>query len=144
MDRMQMSRVEIKEKFLRDHRRLRAKAAVVTTLALSVLRGDEDLASALRLKGEEMYAYLLEHMEWEETQLIPLLAESSIGETIGSAILERHEAHRQRLSDSLADLRKPGASFVKLARDCVALVRRLEDDMASEEREVFKSIDIGA
>lgn len=135
-----MSRAEIWDKLLSDHRELRAKAAVVTTLALSVLRGDEDLASALHLKGEELYKHLLDHMKWEEAQLIPLLAESSGGEVAGYLILKEHAGQRQRLGDSLAALRHPGASFADLAKECIALVRWLEDDMASEERELSRSI----
>jgi iron-sulfur cluster repair protein YtfE (RIC family) len=140
MDRQPMSKSEIRDKFLRDHRRLRAKAAVVTTLALSVLRGDEDLTSALRLKGEELYTHLLDHMQWEEAQLIPLLAESSVGESTCSSMLKDHVDQRQRLGDSLSELRHPGSSLASLAKDCLDHVRWLEVDMADEEREVLRSI----
>jgi iron-sulfur cluster repair protein YtfE (RIC family) len=143
MDLEKMSKSEIREKFLGDHRKLRAKAAVLTTLALSVLRGDEDLASALRLKGEELYTHLIEHMKWEEAQLIPLLAESSIGEITSSVMVKEHANQRLRLSDSLSELRHPGASFPDLAKDCIALVRWLEADMADEERDVLRLIVLG-
>ena len=69
MEHDEMSERLIKEKFLRDHRMLLGKAAVVAALALDVLRGDEELASALRLKGEELYRHLLIHMRWEERLL---------------------------------------------------------------------------
>lgn len=143
MEREQMSKSEITHKFLSDHRTLRAKAAVVTTLALNVLRGDEDLVSALRLKGEELHAHLLDHMNWEETQLLPLLAESSIGKAAGSVILSEHADQRLRLVNSLVELKRPDAPFATLAKDCIALVRWLEADMASEESEVLRSIVIG-
>lgn len=135
-----MSKSEIRDKFLSDHRKLRGKAAVVTTLALNVLRGDEDLASALRLKGEELNEHLLAHMQWEERQLVPLLAESSIGASGGAAIVKQHVEQRLRLVDSLTRLQRPDASFAKLAKNCIALVHWLEIDLASEEREVLRSM----
>jgi hypothetical protein len=143
MDEEKMSRSEIKNKFLSDHRKLRAKAAVVTTLALSVLRGDDDLASALRLKGEELYTHLLDHMRWEEAQLVPLLVESAASEATGTIILKEHVDQRLRLDSSLSGLRQPDGSFASLAKDCIALVRWLEVDMANEERVVLRSIVIG-
>ena len=139
----QMSKADARHKFLSDHRILRAKAAVVTTLALNLLRGDEDLASALRLKGEELHAQLLDHMKWEETQLVPLLAGSSIGESVASVILEEHADQRLHLMKSLAELQRPDAPCSTLAKDCIALVRWLESDMAREENEVQRSIEIG-
>lgn len=143
LSREKMSKLEIRDKFLSDHRKLRAKAAVVTTLALSVLRGDEDLASALRLKGEELLTHLLDHMSWEEAQIIPLLVESAssaTGESAGTVILKEHFDQRLRLDDSLTGLKQPGASLSKLAQDCIALVRWLEVDMAEEERVVLRVI----
>ncbi len=79
-------------------------------------------------------------MQWEERQLVPLLAKSSIGESSGAAVVKEHVAQRLRLVDSLTSLQRPDASFANLAKDCIALVRWLEIDLASEEREVLRSI----
>lgn len=128
----------IKEKFLRDHRMLRGKAAVVAALALDVLRGDEDLVSALRLKGEELYAHLTEHMRWEERLLVPLLIDSA--RQSGAEIIEDHRKQRLRLDRSLVKLRRIDVSFEDLAEECLELVRWLEIDMTSEESRVLRSM----
>jgi iron-sulfur cluster repair protein YtfE (RIC family) len=143
MDHDKMSGRLIKEKFLRDHRMLRGKAAVVATLALDVLRGDEELASALRLKGEELYSYLLVHMQWEERLLVPLLVESSHGTWTGAGIIREHEDQRIRLDNSLAKLRHVDASLANLAEECLELVRWLEVDMSSEEERVLRWMAVG-
>ena len=131
---------QIKEKFLRDHRMLRGKAAVVAALALDVLRGDQDLTSALCLKGEELYAHLSEHMQWEERLLVPLLISSSRGTWTGSAIIKEHRDQRLRLDRSLTRLRSIDAPFADLAEECLELVRWLEIDMTSEESRVLRSM----
>ncbi|MCP5045061.1 MAG: hemerythrin domain-containing protein [bacterium] len=140
MDSQKPSVSRIRDRFLADHRELRGKAAVVTTLALNVLRGDEELASALRLKGEELNDRLLSHMAWEEKHLIPLLAHTPRGKLQGKAILEEHKDQRTRLLDSLTELQRPQNSFSGLAKECLALVHWLEADMASEERDVLDAI----
>ena len=138
IDHEKMSRNLIREKFISDHQMLRGKAAVVAALALDVLRGDEDLASALRIKGEELYAQLLDHMQWEENLLLPLLAKSSHGAWTGAAIIKEHHEQRLRLDNSLTKLRHPDTSFASLGGECLEFVRWLEVDMTSEERTVLR------
>lgn len=138
MGREKMSGILIKEKFLSDHRILRCKAAVVATLALDVLRGDDELASALRLKGEELYTYLLKHMQWEERLLLPLLIESSHGTWTGASIVKEHEEQRVQLDNSLAKLRHIDTSLTSLAEECLELVGWLEVDMTTEEARVLR------
>ena len=137
IDHEKMSRNLIREKFLSDHRMLRGKAAVVASLALDVLRGDEELASALCIKGEELYVRLLDHMQWEENLLLPLLAESSHGTWTGAAIIKEHQDQRLRLDSSLTKLRHPDTSLASLGGECLEFVRWLEVDMTSEEIRVL-------
>ena len=131
---------QIRVKFLHDHQILRGKAAIVAALALDVRRGDEELASALRLKGEELYLHLFDHMQWEEQMLVPLLVELSHGMWNRTAFREEHEMQRLQLDDSLAKLRSESISRARLAEECLELVRWLEVDMSSEERIVLQSI----
>lgn len=131
-------RAEIQERFLSDHLQLRGKCGVVANLALNVLRGDEDLALALRLKGEELYRHLLDHMTWEEKTLIPLLREATRGTFDEAALLAEHASQRKQLDASLVELRRMNTSNIDLAKACIALVRWLDTDMAAEERAVLR------
>lgn len=132
------ARSEIREQFLNDHLHLRGKCGVVSNLALNVLRGDEDLALALRLKGEELYRHLLEHMLWEEAKLVPILVHDTHGEFDEAALRAEHDSQRQLLNDSLAELRRDDASNRDLAKACITLVGWLDTDMATEERAVLR------
>ena len=140
---MFMMKQTIRERFLRDHRQIRGKASVLRSLALGVLRGDEDLASALRLKGEELQTHMLLHMTWEEDELMPVLEQDEQdGDSLGKRIQEEHREQRTRLSHSLVALRvtseQKRADIERLAKDMLELVRWLESDMAKEEDSVLR------
>ena len=139
---MFMMKESIRERFLRDHRQIRGKASVLRSLALGVLRGDDELASALRLKGEELQSHMLLHMTWEEDELMPALEHDGRGgDSLGKQIQEEHREQRTRLAHSLVALRvtsgQKRADIESLARDMMELVRWLESDMAKEEASVL-------
>ncbi len=141
MEAAATSRDQIREKFLSDHEALRGKSAVLEALALGVLRGDDELVSALRLKGEELQAHLLTHMHWEETHLLPAIrGVAHASDAIAEAVIQEHREQRQRLARSLAELKASPGSSVKLAQHFLSLIRWLETDMQSEECEVLMSI----
>ncbi len=110
-------------------------------LALNVIRGDDELAPALRLKGEEFDARLLDHMLWEEEHLPALLGRTENGLERIVHLREEHARQRELLSVSLEQLRDPGISSLPIARDCLALVRWVETDMATEEHDVLQVLD---
>ena len=120
-----------------DHADLRGKSSVLRSLALSVLRGDHELASALRLKGEELQSHMLLHMQWEEAELLPELDRlESIGQEAVKKILAEHEEQRARLAHSLVALRNGEQDPDGMARQLIELVRWLDQDMASEDQAV--------
>ena len=133
---------QIRHRFLSEHQSLRGKSAVVEALALGVLRGDGELASALRLKGEELQRHLLLHMQWEEAQLLPLIQRvARPGESMGEALVREHRRQRQRLANSLVALRAAPESAETLARHVLKLIRWIETDMRAEEKEVLDAIE---
>ncbi len=134
-------RAKLRGKLLADHRELRSKMGTLRALALTVMRGDEDLARALRLKGEEFNARLLEHMNWEEEHLPPILSRGENGLEKIIDLREEHARQRERLADSLEQLRNSEIASLPIARECLALVRWVETDMAIEERDVLRALD---
>jgi len=135
---------EIKARLLTDHAQLRGKATVLESLALQILRGDDELASALRLKGEDLQANLLAHMRWEEAELLPLLARSGVEGYTSADFLEEHQSQREALAESLLALRDSNLPATALAKNMIDFVRWLERDMITEEGNVLPSIEASA
>jgi iron-sulfur cluster repair protein YtfE (RIC family) len=124
-------------RFLDDHARLRGKSEVLDALALRVLRGDEDLGTALRLKGEEIQEHLIAHMVWEEGKLLPLLQSVDSGQSAAAQLLSDHVAQRERLADCLRALTAAERRPAKLAKTILDLTAWLEHDMLAEERRIL-------
>lgn len=136
-----MTKLQAMAKLQRVHTHVRGKAEVLETLALKVLRGDEDLALALRLKAEELQRYLFRHTIWEEDQLTPMLADgASADPPRWVRLLKERRRQRLQLSRSLFALKYAQQPAANLARQCLALVESLESEILVEEREVFRSI----
>ena len=136
-----MTKEQATIKLQRVHAHLRGKAEVLETLALKVLRGDEDLGSALRLKAEELQRHLLRHMIWEEDQLIPLLSEGESADPPRWVLLLRQRREqRLRLSRSLFALKYAHGPATDLARESLLLVAELETAIVGEELEVLPAI----
>ena len=134
-----MSETGVREKFVEDHARLRGKAEVLESLALRILRGDEDLGSALRLKGEEILDHLVRHMSWEEQELLPLLRRFGRLD-IASALVTRHTAHRDHIEGDLITLQNAERRPLDMARHIVEFLRKLERDMQTEEDDVLGAL----
>jgi iron-sulfur cluster repair protein YtfE (RIC family) len=134
---------EIRDKFLDDHARLRGKASVLRSLATQVLRGDTELAEAMRLKGRDMQFSLVKHMQWEEAKLMPLLREvSAVAAEGADQLFEEHRAQRSKLADSLIALEAAAPeNGVAMAVHLLDLIRWLERDMAGEEEIILDWID---
>lgn len=131
---MSASSMELREHFLHDHAELRGKADVLKSLALQVVRGDEDLGAALRLKGTDLQLRLIDHMRWEESQIAPYLRRVDPGAAdLADRLFEEHQQQRERLAQSLMALSGAGPKPDELARHILDLVRWLERDMAEEE-----------
>jgi len=131
-----MDATELRARILEDHEMLRGKAEVLEELALRILRGDEDLGSALRLKGEEIQEQLVRHIGWEETELLPALREFGNG-GVADQIFAEHEAQRKRIADTLVTLQGSERRPVALARYIVEFVRVLDQEMREEEENVL-------
>jgi len=119
------------------------KPEVLEALALKVLRGDEELGSALRLKAEELQRHLLCHMTWEEDQLVPLLVEDAPAAADPPPwvqLLRERRQQRLQLSRSLFELKYSHVPAGDLAKQCLALIEALEAAIEVEEHDVLPSI----
>ena len=123
--------------FLGDHARLRGKSEVLEALALRVLRGDEDLGTALRLKGEEIQDHLAAHMVWEEDLLLPLVRSLPGGRKVAAQLFSDHAPQRERLADCLRALADEERRPAKLAKAILDLTAWLEHDMLAEEERIL-------
>lgn len=130
---------DTRSRFLDDHARLRGKAEVLESLALRILRGDDDLGSALRLKGEEILDHLVDHMAWEEQKLLPLLGRSGHSE-LSATLAAEHAAQRRRFEEDLRTLREAERHPVTVAKHVLEFLRWLERDMQSEEEHVLDAL----
>lgn len=133
-----MSPLVVRSKFLLDHAQLKGKAAVLHSLALSVMRGDADLLSTMRLKGEELQTHLLTHMQWEERRILPLLREAADDHSRVDVFLEEHHTQRQLLANSLISIRDHQLPSTELAKRLLDFVRWLEREMVAEELNVLE------
>ncbi|MBW2274646.1 MAG: hemerythrin domain-containing protein [Deltaproteobacteria bacterium] len=135
-----MTATEVATKVESEHARLRGMAGVLQSLALRVVRGDDDLTSALRLKGEELLERFDRHVRWEEDYLLPLLRRAGAeGEACSERLREDHRRQRDRLSASLADLHHDAGKPRELARGLLDVIEWLERDMATEDARLLGS-----
>jgi iron-sulfur cluster repair protein YtfE (RIC family) len=132
-----LTHADIVVQFLHDHARLRGKSEVLEALALRVLRGDEDLGTALRLKGEEIQEHLVAHMAWEEGLLLPVLVSVPDGRSVAAQLFSDHVAQRERLAECLLALADEDRRPAKLAKAILDLTAWLEHDMLAEEQRVL-------
>ena len=137
-----MPEAGVREKFVEDHARLRGKAEVLESIALRILRGDEDLGSALLLKGEEIRDHLVRHMDWEERELLPLLRQSGRSD-IASGLVTRHTRHREHFEGDLLSLHNTKTQPIELTKHIVKFLRQLESDMQREEEDVLGALNPG-
>jgi hypothetical protein len=136
-----MGEADVRKRFLEDHARLRGKAEVLESLALRILRGDEDLGSALRLKGEEILDHLSCHMGWEERELLPLLRQ--FGRTdMAEKLVAEHAAQRAHFEGDLLTLKDTERRPLDLAKHFIEFLRWLDRDMLAEEEDVLGALSL--
>jgi hypothetical protein len=140
-----VSLLEIRSHFLNDHASLRGKVFVLRSLALSILRGDDELMSALLLKGKDLRDQLHRHLSWEEEHVLPMLHHwSPLGAQTAAELLGEHETQRVRLDESLNSLDAVDFAPKQLARSIMNLISWIEGDMKSEEETILAFIMIDA
>ncbi len=135
-----MTAGEVEARVESEHARLRGMGAVLQSLAQRVLRGDEELTSALRLKGEELLGRFDRHIHWEDDYLMPLLRQAGAdGEAYGERLWQEHRLQRERLSGALADMDDAGGRSEELARHLLDVIEWLEREMATEDAQLLGS-----
>lgn len=123
-----------------EHARLRGMTAVLQSLALRVVRGDDDLTSALGLKGEELLDRFDRHILWEEDYLMPLLRGAGAeGAAWSECLRAEHRLQRDRLGTALAELEDAGERPQELARELLEVIEWLEREMATEDAKLLGS-----
>jgi iron-sulfur cluster repair protein YtfE (RIC family) len=125
---------EVRDHVLDDHQRLRRQLGRLERLAMEVTRGDRLQIGELRSAGEELLTTLLRHMDWEDRQLAPALADADgWGAERANRLTSHHVEQREELSSIVADLQDQRRPPLVLATTLLQLVRHLRLDMQEEE-----------
>lgn len=133
-----MEPLEVRDRVLADHVRLRAALTHLSDLAVLVIGGDREHIEALRLETEKLLERFREHMSWEERFLAPLLRwADGAGELRVERMLNDHREQRALFDDFLHRVQDPGRPVELLARNLQDLIELMFVDMDEEENEML-------
>jgi iron-sulfur cluster repair protein YtfE (RIC family) len=128
---------EIRSRILSDHRSLRGDLDRLGALAADVREGRTPCV-ALRGDVELLFAWLRDHMRWEESYLLPALREADAwGAERADRLLGDHREQRELLeflNRRMQDGEQPAALLVL---DVVHLIELLRADMREEESDLL-------
>jgi hemerythrin-like domain-containing protein len=129
---------QVRRVILDEHRWLREVLADAGEIARRVEAGDHERAGHLRERAQRLRQRFLQHLDFEEEQLIPALRDADDwGEERAGLLLREHAEQRARFAALLQELHQPCSDPRPLARDVGALVRDLLADMEHEEAELL-------
>ena len=130
---------------LLDHAALREVLQRVEVVANQVASGREGRVATLRAEGRVLHAKLCDHVDFEDAHLpAALRGLGERGEARLAHLVRDHREQRELLDYALERLRDEMRPPAILARDLLALVAVLRDDMADEERTVLEESAFGA
>lgn len=125
---------EVRDRVLHDHEGLRELIQRVESLAREVAGGERPQVGCLREAAEKLLTTLLRHMDWEDRQLVPALADSDAwGPERARRLSEEHVEQREFLRGVIEGLQDQTRPAVALAASLTDLARRLRADMEDEE-----------
>jgi iron-sulfur cluster repair protein YtfE (RIC family) len=125
---------EVRDRVLHDHEGLRKQIHEVESLAREVSRGEQPQLGPLRDAAERLLSTLLRHMDWEDRELVPALADSDAwGPERARRLSEEHVEQREFLAGVIEDLQDQQRPPVSLAASMSDLARTLLADMEEEE-----------
>ena len=127
----------IRSRILNDHQGLRRDLERLEALAADVRDGRTPCV-VLRVDAESVLAWLLNHMRWEESYLVPALREADAwGAERAERLLRDHGEQRELLDFLAARLRADPAPVALVVRDVTHLIALLREDMRQEEEELL-------
>jgi iron-sulfur cluster repair protein YtfE (RIC family) len=125
---------EVRDRVLRDHAGLRELIERVESLAREVSGGERPQVRELRTAAETLLSTLLRHMDWEDRELVPALADSDAwGPERARRLSEEHVEQRQFLGGVIEGLRDSQRPPMALAASLIDLAQTLLIDMEEEE-----------
>lgn len=125
---------EVRERVLHDHVALRELIERMESLARQVVEGRAHSTADLCGVAERLLSTLLRHMDWEDRQLVPVLAESDAwGPERARQLSAEHLGQREQLGAALAGLGDRTRPATELARSLLELAHTLLRDMEEEE-----------
>ena len=128
----------MREEALDRQDQLRGRLREMSGRASDELVGSPARWRRLRSEGEEIGRALERHIRWEDRNLAPVLRDADAWGSERVARLQAdHSRQRRSLSALLARLRDERRSPEQLAKELVALGRRLDRDLLSERREAL-------
>ena len=127
---------QVRQRVLDDHARLRGNLASLEQLATQVVNGERQLTGALRVEGEGLLEFLLEHMRWEDEHLAPALREAG-GEELVKRLEGDHREQRELLEHALERLQDQSRPSVLVGRNLMDLIALLREDIREEEERLL-------
>jgi hemerythrin-like domain-containing protein len=129
---------EVRHKIQQDHVAIRGMLLSLEHLSGQVLEGERALLGALRLEGEALLKTLLEHMDWEDRNLAPVLrAADAWGEERATRLDADHREQRELFAHILESVQDQSRPAALIARNVLDLVQLLREDMDLEESELL-------
>lgn len=135
MNHASPSKAEVRARVAEEHAALRTRMDAVTRSLEAVSRDPGALWNATL----ELCARVERHLDYEETTLVPLLADADAwGDVRVSSLEEEHRTQRTILTAIVEDVRTGARATPELADDVAWFVRALARDLVEEERLLTK------
>ena len=128
---------EVRERIIEQHKDIREMLIDLERMCDRVIDGKGYLGAALAEYARALHTKLLEHLELEDSILVPALRDADAwGEVRADSLLEHHRTQREQLSAALLTTTDAPAG-PDFAKQVLALIADLRDDMQHEEGDIL-------
>jgi hemerythrin-like domain-containing protein len=129
-----MNRVEVRDRILVEHLRLRERLSEIEELADRFDKGGATVGEELRGTGAAMCEVFAAHLAFEDAQLLPILREiPERGEELAARLAREHREQRELLYYLVGRLEEENRPTSLVARELRSFCAAIRDDMCHEE-----------
>jgi len=129
-----MNRVEVRDRILIEHLRLRERLTEIEELAQSFDKGGVAVGDELRGSGAALCEVFAAHLAFEDAQLLPILREiPERGSELAERLRREHREQRELLYYLVGRLEEESRPTSLVAREMRSFCAAIRDDMCHEE-----------